>query len=244
MTRPNTAYAAARAVLFDLDGTLRHSDPNGFEMFTRCLTELGCALTPTQRAHAERWSHYYWSIAPELKSDIEELGADTPAFWRRHAERQVAAFNVSETRGAVLADQVHALFQERYHPVNRVDEDVRPTLAALRASGRVVGLVSNRSLPLGPMVSELGLADLFDFTLAAGEVGAWKPAPEIFQRGVTLAACAPEAAVYIGDNYYADIEGARGAGLLPVLLDPRGLFPEPGCPVIHRIGDVPGLLGL
>ncbi len=244
VTRLNPVYAAARAVLFDLDGTLRHSEPTGFEAFTLFLTELGCALTPDQQAHAERWSHYYWAIAPELKSDIEELGADTPAFWRRHAERQVAAFNVSETRSAALADRVHGLFQERYHPVNRVEADVRPTLAALRAAGRVVGLVSNRSLPLGPLVTELGLADLFDFTLAAGEVGAWKPAPEIFHRAVALAACSPETAVYVGDNYYADIEGARGAGLPPVLFDPRGLFREPGCPVVRRIGEVPGLLGL
>ena len=232
-----------QAVLFDLDGTLRHNEPTGFETFIAYLTELGCALTPAQTAHAERWTHYYWSIAPELQADIEELGADTPEFWRRHAERQVAAFNLTDQHSQALAEQVNQLFIERYRPVNRVDADVRPTLACLRAAGYTVGLVSNRSTPLGPVAAEIGLADLFHFTLAAGEIGWFKPAPQIFLKAAELAGCAPNAAGYVGDNYYADIEGARGAGLHPVLIDPRGLFPDPGCPVIHTIGELRGLLG-
>lgn len=231
-----------KAILFDLDGTLRHNEPTGFETFIIYLTELGCLLSAEQRAHAERWMHYYWSVAPEMRSDIEELGADTPAFWRRHAERQVAAFNLPAGRAAALSEQVNQMFEERYRPVNRVEADVRPTLAGLRAAGYTVGLVSNRSHPLGPIAGELGLSDLFHFTLAAGEVGAFKPAPEIFLKAVELASCAPAEALYVGDNYYADVEGARGAGLRPVLIDPRGLFPEPGCAVIHTIGDLPALL--
>ena len=186
--------------------------------------------------------HYYWSIAPELRSDIAELGADTPAFWRRHAERQVAAFDLEPGQAARLAEHVNTMFVTRYRPVNHVAADVRPTLAGLRAAGYTVGLVSNRSAPLGPLAAELGLLDLFHFTLAAGEAGAYKPAPEIFLKAVDLAGCGPAEAVYVGDNYYADIEGARGAGLRPVLIDPRGLFPEAGCAVIHTIGDLPAHL--
>jgi HAD superfamily hydrolase (TIGR01509 family) len=229
-----------KALLFDLDGTLRHNDPDGFETFTAYLRELGCTLTSEQLAHAQRWTHYYWSIAPELQTDIEELGADTPEFWRRHAERQVAAFNLNggPAGNAALAVQVNQMFQDRYRPVNRVDDDVRPTLERLRAAGYTLGLVSNRALPLDQIVVDSGLAGLFHFTLAAGEIGYWKPAPEIFQRGVELAGCDASEAVYIGDNYYADVEGARGAGLHPILVDGHGLFPDPGCRVIHAIGDL------
>lgn len=230
--------STVKAYLFDLDGTLRHNHPTGFDTFHAYLRELGYAPTDAQRVHAERWTHYYWSIAPEMRTDIEELGADTPAFWRRNAERQLAAFNLGTERQEALAGQISQMFVERYQPVNRVDADVRPTLEHLRAAGYTVGLVSNRSQPLGPITAELGLADLFHFTLAAGEIGVFKPAPEIFLKAVELAGCAPAEAVYVGDNYYADIEGARGAGLQPVFIDPRGLFPEPGCPVIHTIGDL------
>ncbi|MBL8057636.1 MAG: HAD family hydrolase [Anaerolineales bacterium] len=237
-------FPTVTTILFDLDGTLRHNEPTGFETFIAYLTELGCVLTPAQTAHAERWMHYYWSIAPEMKTDIEELGADTPEFWRRHAQRQVAAFELNDARGQTLADQVNQLFIERYRPLNRVAADVRPTLEGLRAAGYTVGLVSNRSQPLGPIAAEIGLADLFHVTLAAGEIGSFKPDPQIFLKAVDLAGCAPAQAAYVGDNFYADIEGARGAGLQPVLIDPRGLFPDPGCPVLTTIGDLAGLLGL
>jgi hypothetical protein len=29
---------------------------------------------------------------------------------------------------------------------------------------------------------------------------------------------------------------------VPVLIDPQGIFEDPGCPVITRIGDLPGIL--
>jgi HAD superfamily hydrolase (TIGR01549 family) len=232
-----------RAILFDLDGTLRHNEPNGFETFLTYLSELGFTPSAEQRAHGERWTHYYWSIAPELQTDIEELGADTAEFWTRYSERQIRALNLSGDAD-LLALQVNERFNARYHPENRVPEDVHPTLSQLRRAGYTLGLVSNRLTPLDAIAAELGLADLFHFTLSAGQAGAWKPAPEIFHQAVALADCGPSQAIYVGDNFYADIEGARGAGLTPVLVDPRGLFPEPGCTVIHAIGELPacGLL--
>jgi FMN phosphatase YigB (HAD superfamily) len=238
-TKPEAAVNAPplRAVLFDLDGTLRHNEPDGYATFICFLEELGHPLAAAQRAHGERWTHYYWSIAPELKEDIEALGADTPEFWRRYSERQILALDLDGDAN-VLGAQVNQMFTDRYHPVNRVPADVRPTLSRVRAAGYTVGLVSNRTGALDGLVSELGLDGLFHFTLSAGQAGAWKPAPEIFQQAVALANCAPAEAAYVGDNYYADIEGARGAGLRPILYDPRGLFPEPGCLVIHTIGDL------
>ena len=86
------------------------------------------------------------------------------------------------------------------------------------------------------------LAGYFDFTLAAGEINAWKPEPEIFRHALNRCALKPEQAVYVGDNYYADIIGAQGAGLLPVLIDPDDLFPEATCAVIRTIGELPALL--
>lgn len=231
------AASPLRAVLFDLDGTLRHNEPDGYAAFIGFLEELGYPLSAERRAHGERWTHYYWSIAPELKEDIEAFGADTPAFWKRYAERQILALDFGGDANA-LAAQINRMFTERYHPVNYIPADVRPTIEHVRAAGYTVGLVSNRTGALDGLVTELGLDGLFHFTLSAGQAGAWKPAPEIFRRAAALAGCAPAEAMYVGDNYYADIEGARGAGLQPVLYDPRGLFPEPGCPVICSIGEL------
>ncbi len=227
-----------RAILFDLDGTLRHSVPDGFSTFIEILTDLGHPLDAEQRRAGERWTHFYWSIAPEMVADLEELGADTPAFWSRYARRQIEALGVGADPESLAAD-VNRLMAERYRPIDCIPDDVRPTLTDLRARGLRLGLVSNRGEPLAPVAEALGLADLLDLSLSAGETGLWKPEPEIFRIALSRLGVDAADAVYVGDNIHADVEGSRNAGLTPILIDPRGLYPEPDCPVITTIGQLP-----
>ena len=225
------------AVLFDLDGTLRHNHPNGFDTFISFLQELGFALTPEQIHAGHRWTHYYWSIAPEMHADMREFGGEGRAFWARYTERQLASLGLDGDLPA-LAARISALFDERYSPIHQVPDDVVPTLLRLKELDYTVGLVSNRLEPLEALVTELGLADFFVFTLSAGQAGAWKPDAAIFHRAVELAGGPPESTVYVGDNYYADVQGAQAAGLQPILIDPLGLFPEAECPVIRSLGEL------
>ena len=68
----------------------------------------------------------------------------------------------------------------------------------------------------------------------------WKPEPHIFVHACERLNVIPTEAVYVGDNYYADVVGARRAGLQPVLYDPRGIFPEPGCATIKSFDELAG----
>ena len=54
-----------QAVLFDLDGTLRHNLPTGLETVIEFLKELGYTVPDERLPGALRWTHYYWSVAPE-----------------------------------------------------------------------------------------------------------------------------------------------------------------------------------
>ncbi|NIO11833.1 MAG: HAD-IA family hydrolase [Deltaproteobacteria bacterium] len=133
---------------------------------------------------------------------------------------------------------------QEYQPLDRVPEDVLPTLNYLRKKGFKLGLLSNRDDPLDDLVTSLGIAEAFDLMLAAGETGWWKPDPRVFRHAAARLDVAPEASVYVGDNYFADVVGAGEAGMQPVLLDPAGLFPEAACPVISSIGQlIPLLMG-
>ena len=228
-------------VLFDLDGTLRYSRPNGYEFFVGYLAELGHPITTEQLMDGHRWVHYYWSISPELLADMRELGDDTPEFWHRHTERQLRAVGVDGDLNG-LVDQISQLFMERYQPQHHVPAEVVPTLVRMRALGYTVALVSNRRDPLGPLCAELGLESHFQFTLSAGEAASFKPDTGIFLKAVALAGCEPQAAAYVGDNYYADVVGSRAAGLHPVLIDPLGIFPDAGCPTIRLLSELEGVL--
>ncbi|MEP7356301.1 MAG: HAD family hydrolase [Anaerolineales bacterium] len=229
------------AVLFDLDGTLRHNVPAGHDTLVEFLKELGHDVAPDRIPESHRWTHRYWSIDPERLADMAELGDGTPQFWARQSARQLAVLGIEGDLPAIAAE-ISRLFEERYKPAHHVPDDVIPTLRRLHDLGYKVGLVSNRDEPLEAIVAELGLADFFVFTLSAGQAQSWKPHPAIFTQALALAGCPPETTVYVGDNYYADVEGARAAGLLPILIDPDGFFPNPGCPVIRSLGELESAL--
>lgn len=229
------------AILFDLDGTLRHDEPKSFDTLVGYLQERGYTFPLAQLKQAECWGHYYWIGSPELKADEAMFGERNEAFWMHLTERQIRALGV-EGDLAGLAQAVSQFFRENYKPVNHVPEDVIPTLTQLRAAGYRLGLVSNRIEPLDAFAAELGLAGLFDFTLSGGQAESYKPDPGIFLKAASLAGCLPATSVYVGDNFYADVVGARAAGLQPVLIDPKEIFPEPGCPVIHTLGELEAAL--
>ena len=105
-----------------------------------------------------------------------------------------------------------------------------------------MAVVSNRPKPIEDIVARLGLSEVMDFTLAAGEVDLWKPDPALLLYAASVAGVDPREAVYVGDSYDADVVCARSAGMLPVLVDPRALFPEADCPVIAAIGELPQVL--
>lgn len=226
-----------RAIFFDLDGTLRFDQPNSVEVFVRYARELGLSLTDAAVLSAERWSYHYWAGNDEWRADRAAFEADSEAFWTNYNVTFLSRMGASGSLEEYAA-AIQGRFLDEYRPIHRVPDDVPPTLRTLRTRGFVVGLVSNRDKPLTGICDELGLTDLFDFTLSAGQANAWKPAREIFDVAARMAGVPNQAAAYVGDNHHADVLGAAGAGLHPILIDPRELFPQATCQVIRAIGDL------
>ncbi len=230
-------------VLFDLDGTLRYNEPRGFDVFHRYVEELGFELAPHVRRAALRWLYSYWAQSPELQSDMEESGGrDKGEFWMRHARRHLEQLQIPDEDIDRVSEALMERFKNGYQPVDRVFPDAPQVLRALREQGYRLGLVSNRHDPLDELAEALDLAWAFEFTLAAGQVGWWKPDPRLLQRAVEIAGCEPEQALYVGDNYFADVIGARAAGMPAILVDPEDLFPDADCPVIRSLAELPDLL--
>jgi len=230
------------AVLFDLDGTLRHNLPPYNQALLDYAVQSGAADSPERRRSVLRWVHYYWAQSPEMLHDLEDHGGLSEEFWDYYTGLTLLRFGCPETQAQALAPQVSQYMQNEYQPVNHVPPEVWDTLAALKEAGFPLGVVSNRSRPYIEQMASLGLAPFFQFALAAGEISSWKPEPGIFHHALALLQARPEQTIYVGDNYYADIIGAANAGLRPVLLDPDGLFPEAACPVIKSISELLGVV--
>jgi HAD superfamily hydrolase (TIGR01549 family) len=230
-------------VIFDFDGTIRYSEPRGVDIFHQYVAASGVAYSDEQRKSAERWLHYYWAQSPELAEDINRFGdSENGEFWHQHARRHLKLLGVPKEEVEVLSENLTEKMRTRYSSENCVPKDVLPTLKILKDQGYKLAIVSNRHEEYSELVDELGLIDYFEMTLAAGQVGWWKPDPRLFQHALELLGVDAAKSIYIGDNYYADVLGARSAGLNPVLVDPFEIYDSPDCPVIASIGEIEHLL--
>jgi putative hydrolase of the HAD superfamily len=225
-------------IIFDLDGTLRHNVPSADDAQFRFANKLGAAVPDDLQLLGARWAHYYWAQSFELRNDIDKYGDADDDFWINYSYRYLMSLTVPEARAQDLAPQLAALMESRYAPENYVFPQTPKMLQRLKSAGFTLGLISNRSRPCQEECQSLGLLEYFDFAYVAAEVKAWKPDPRIFDQALKMTNASPERVIYIGDNFYADIMGARNAGIQPVLLDEKGIFPEAECAVISELGEL------
>ncbi len=231
------------AILFDLDGTLRTNQPSSNEFFLDRASQLsGLLLDAEQRRAVVRWTHYYWAQSVELLQDVAAFPGREDDFWVHYAYRCLQAMGCSDRQAGMLARTMQDCMAQEYQAVNYVPPDVPETLAALKARGMRLAVLSNRTQPCHSELTQLGLLKYFELAMVAAEFSAWKPDPLIFQRALERLDIPADKAYYVGDNYYADIVGAQRAGLHPILLDPDGIFPEADCLVIRAIGDLPKVI--
>ncbi|HEX9029021.1 MAG TPA: HAD-IA family hydrolase [Anaerolineales bacterium] len=230
------------AILFDLDGTLHYNKPSSEHAFFDFAVRLGAADSREQRVSTIRWSHGYWAQSQDLAADLDRFEGENEAFWSNYARRRLEMFTCSAGQAEALAPEVSRCMFEEYKPQDFVPEDVPVTLQILREAGYTLGVVSNRTEPFHEQLVQIGLQDFFNCAIAGGEVSTYKPEPEIFYHALDRLGVRPGNAMYVGDNYYADVVGAKRAGIQPVLLDPDGIFPDAGCPTICKLGELVSLL--
>ena len=233
---------STQAIIFDLDGTLRTSEPGGDRFLLDHAASLGMRFSEKQIIATRQWAHQYWATSDLLREDIDTFGRNNATFWGNYTYRTLKKLGATEEEAAELTPKLRAHMDEHYQPEDLIPEDVYPTLEALKSAGLTLGLITNRGDAVDEYLVEKKLAEYLDFYFAAGEIGVWKPEPGIFFYGMGLAKSKPSNTLYIGDNYYADIVGARNAGMFPILIDREKIFPDADCATINEIGDLVGML--
>lgn len=232
-----------KAIFFDLDGTLRHNVPGGGEIFSGHVRSLGIEFSEADYLRGMRWEFLYWANSSDLLKDLKKHEGQNEKFWVNYSYRRLIALGIPRRKSKALAPKVSAYMQEFYVSKSIVPDDAQKALHELKQHGYIMAVISNRDKPFGEILESHGIADLFDFSLAGGEVDAYKPEPEIFHHALKRVNLLPEQAVYVGDNFYADVVGSRRAGLQPVLYDPSGYFPEADCTVIKSFDELIPAIG-
>jgi 2-haloalkanoic acid dehalogenase type II len=192
-----------RAVLLDGMGTLVHLIPPAPAL----AQALGVDLETAERAFRAEVDYY---LVHQLEgSDPSALGD----LRRRCAD--VLADAAGVPRESALDALMGSLRFEAF-------DDVAPALEELRARGLRLIVVSNWDWSLTDVLGSAGLLPLLDGVITSAEVGASKPAPAIFEAGLTAAGCPAAAAVHVGDSVEQDVEAARAVGIRALLLARQG----------------------
>ena len=225
-------------IYFDLDGTLRYNQPSFIEALTSFILQIGLPGEVANSRQAHRWLHYYWAQSPELINDREAFDEDEDLFWVNHSRRYLLASGCQSDEATQLAPDLTRCMRDGYTPEDLLVDEVPSLLQKLKQNGFRLAVISNRRNPFDEQLETLGINSYFEYSLAAGTINTWKPDPMIFQYALKEMEVKPEHAVYVGDNYFADVIGAHSAGMHAVLIDQANLFPEANCAVIERLPEL------
>jgi putative hydrolase of the HAD superfamily len=191
-----------KAILLDALGTLIGFEPPAPHLQAE-LRSRGHAISADEAERAIRAEITYY------RAHLDE-GRDAASLHDLRV-RCAAAMDL-DVPAAVALDALLASLRFFAYP------DSAPTLRALRERGIRLVVVSNWDWSLHERLSQTGLTPLLDGALSSAEVGAAKPDPAIFAAALRVTGTSPEETWHVGDTPEADVEGARAAGLRPVLI--------------------------
>lgn len=93
-----------------------------------------------------------------------------------------------------------------------------PAVLAALSQKYTLGVIANQAKGLKERLREWGILPYFTAIASSWEAGALKPDPALFRYALSLAGCAPEEAVMIGDRLDNDIAPAKVLGMKTVWL--------------------------
>lgn len=230
-----------QAVIFDLGSTLIEYEAVSWDELNllcatsarKWLVEQGYAVPDEQVFHAR---------FEEAKTAYRRAASETLEEWNV----PMVATPFLEEYGIDTRDgMVDRFFDAYYAPVDRllfVYPDTIDTLRWIKSRGVRTGLISNTVFPERAHRHELkrfGIEPYLDFTIFSSSFRLRKPHPDIFRHACTLAGCAPEECVYVGDRYVEDITGPNGIGMAAILRAKAGReYPPDMPPDVRRISTL------
>ncbi|MBO0651275.1 HAD family hydrolase [Streptomyces triculaminicus] len=167
---------------------------------------------------------------------------DVPLGWLlrtdpAYSSRRIAFFELVKTTFDVpgTVAELYTQYRRRMPELIQPDPAVCAGLAALRAAGWRLGVVTNGMTDnQTAKLRQAGLYDLVDAVVISQSVGVRKPDPQIFCHALaTLGAKPSPRVVMVGDSLTADVGGALEAGLSALWISHGRPLPQDG-PQPHR----------
>jgi HAD superfamily hydrolase (TIGR01509 family) len=233
------------------------------------IFDWGGTLTPwVTMDHLAGWRAYadvlHPSDAPTAELVAGALLAAEQGRWTlaRHSHRAFRLADVVADATAALGgdgpvvpyhEDALAAYRTHWTAATHTDPEVAPLLAALRARGAALGVLSSTGWPAAwheEFLRRDGVLELFDACVWSSDLDWTKPHPEAFEAALTaLGITDPTRCVYVGDRPYDDISGAKAVGMRAVLVPHSDIPPHQQVAVdvlpdavIQRLSELPAVL--
>jgi len=210
------------AVAFDANGTLvkilaDDDEERVFRAAAHFLTYQGIGL------HRHELRDLYFQIMKEqLRTSPETYPEfDAAGIWRTIITTHGTDFTRALPAGKL--QQMPLFLAEMSRGISRrrlgLYPHVREVLDILRKRYPLAVITDAQSTSARGELHKVGLLGYFDPVIVSGDHGYRKPDRRLFQLALDGMAVAAENALYVGNDMYRDIYGAREAGLTTVMFD-------------------------
>jgi beta-phosphoglucomutase len=185
-----------KGLIFDLDGVLLSTDRFHFLAWKMLADRMGISFTEKDNERLRGVSRM------ESLEIVLSLSADP--------------VSLSDEEKLALATEKNEVYREYLKKLTPADvsDEVRETLAALRAKGYRLA-VGSSSKNTRFILAQTSLTDAFDAIADGNDIKNSKPDPEVFLKAADLIGIAPEDCAVIEDAE-AGLEAANRGGMLSI----------------------------
>jgi putative hydrolase of the HAD superfamily len=237
----SSALTGVTAIAFDVNGTLVHirTDEHREDIFRSIghfLTYQGIDM----RRHQVRDEYFDRLKRQQRDSPHKYPEFDAAAIWRSIVEDHASDY--TRELPPERLTQLPLTLAEIYRGVSRkklkLYPHVREVLEALRQRFPLAIVTDAQTAYARGELHKVGLTDYFDPIIVSGDHGFRKPDPRLFEYALEGLGVPAAQTVYVGNDMFRDVYGARQAGMRTILFDSdQGTKHYEDCAPDYRITD-------
>lgn len=203
-------------IFFDLYGTLAGFSPDRYEIQSKACGQFGYKVTKNGITKG-------YAIADNLMSEQNQI------YPIRNMNSEEKKKFFSEYQKLILSGDKIIISEETatkiWNYIKKIPydlacyNDVYSSLKILKSKGLKLGLISNMNTDGNKLSLKLGLSTYLDFIITSKDANAEKPHSKIFIKALEKANVPAKNCIHVGDQIISDINGARNAGITPILID-------------------------
>lgn len=211
-----------RAILFDINGTLSNIWTNEqnehlYRTVANFLGYHGVSL------HPETLKNDFFELNKKQRHDSKEQYPefDVIKIFQKIISRYQKEKNSSLTakQKTDLAETASVVFRSASLFYLDTYPNVKRTLRHLKKNYRLAAISDGQEIWAKPEINMVGLNDFFEEIIVSSHYGYRKPDSRLFLKTLKKMDISPEEAVYVGNDMFRDIFGARQIGMKTVFFN-------------------------